>query len=198
MAKANSNVLDLNVKADTTESLIKEINGWGNMVLKLTTDDVHALAMRALAHAFGDGKANPGCGDLTPLLRLQNVMPKSMRKLEFAKWAQAYAPIDWGKVDPATTSCADIKKAKEGTKHFKVFDYAATDNTRFYEAGEVVKPKGIIDAVKQLMTQRANYVKMLADPSITRKPGVTDEAIEQEIAIIDVMTKAVAAKMKAA
>ena len=80
------------------------------------------------------------------------------------------------------TECDGIKLAKDGSKHFKPWNIAGATAVPFYETPEAVKPSGITDAIKQLMSQNTKYEKLLADPSLPRKEGVDDEHLRKQIA----------------
>jgi len=147
---------------------------------------LHPLAIECMEHG-------EKTGDLRPLLAFQTHLPKSSRKLEFARWVQALGPVEWGKVDKVTGNCDGIHKAAKGSKHDKAWNLKAARKTPFYNAEEAVKPAGLIDAVKQLMAQNAKYEKLIADPKLPRKDGLTDEQLAAQIAVNKRMIAASAA-----
>lgn len=144
----------------------------------LTTVQLHALAMECMKHAEAHG-------DLRPLIALQNNLPKSMRKLELARWAAAFAPIKWGKKDDQD-ACEGAKLAKQGDKEFKPWNLAGAQAVPFYNTPEAEKPKGIRDAVAMLIKANKDYQAMLDDPNqetIKRKDGLTDAMIRKQMKI---------------
>jgi hypothetical protein len=151
----------------------KVVAFWGKLRDDLTTN-AHNLAVECMLKASTDG-------DLRPLLAYQQAMPNSTRKLAFAAWCVAFGPIDWGKKDDKD-NMTSIKKAGAGSKNQKDWNVAGCEAITFYDVKEAEKPKGIMDAVKQLISQNATYEKMLADPTgIVRKDGVTDEQLHAAI-----------------
>lgn len=183
--KADLSVVQGGGTEPPTSALEKRVISYMEGIAQATTTQLHALAVECMEHASKHK-------DLRPLLAMQNHMPKSLRKLEFARWVQAFGPVEWGKKD-AKDNLEGIKMAKEGSKHFKEWNIAGAQAVAFYDAKEADKPKGIIDAVKQLMSQNKTYEKLLADPSIPRKDGVTDEQLQQQIARNNKMIAASAA-----
>ncbi len=153
-------------------------------IREATTTKLHELAIECLEH----GKDT---GDVRPLLAMQNHMPKSLRKVAFAAWALSFAPLDWGKRDKQD-NCDNLKVAKEGSKNFKPWNIEGAKAVAFYDVQEATKPKGIRETLKLLMSTRDGYQKMLDDPKILRKDGLTDEAISKEIATLTVAIKAIA------
>ena len=165
-----------------------EVLAYCDSIRKLTTDDLHALAVRCLTHAAP--QEHGGHGDTRPLVALQNGLPNSLRKLALANWARDFAPLVWGKKD-AKDNLDGCKHAKQGDKqHGKPWRLEDAAKVAFFDAPEVEKPKGIMDAIKQLQSQNTTYEKMLADPSILRKDGVTDEGLKAAIAMNNSMIAA--------
>lgn len=165
------NVDQLKIKA--TSALNAEIDS----ICKALADStlkLHVIAVKALRHFSQHG-------DTGPLVRLQNGLPKSIRKLALAQWAAKYSPIVWGKKD-AKDNCDGATKAKPGSKGDKPFDIDGADANPFYDVPEAEKPKGLVDLVKLLTQQITASGKLLADPSIPRKGNISDDEIRADIA----------------
>lgn len=162
-------------------ALHAKVLAYCDSIRKLTTDDLHAIAIECLNH--GSPTDMGGTGDLRPLLALQQGLPNSLRKLALANWAVAFAPITWGKKDDKDNMTA-CHYAKAGAKNYGQswrLDDAA--KVAFFDAPEAEKAKGISDVVKMLMSQNTSYEKLLADPSLKRKDDVTDEKLIAAIAL---------------
>lgn len=181
-----TNVVPLNaVQAGGSEppqsALHAKVIAYCDSIRKLTTDDLHSLAVECLKH--GAPAEHGGTGDLRPLWALQNNLPNSLRKLALANWAVAFAPIAWGKKD-AKDNMTACHYAKAGAKNYgQPWRLDDASKVAFFDAPEAEKARGITDIVKQLMSQNSGYEKLLSDPSIKRKDGVTDEKLHAAIAL---------------
>lgn len=170
---AKSNVVALTAKAGSGGGdLKKAIAAYITKVKTLTTTELHNLANRCIQH-FHDH------GDTEPMLQLVNGLPKSLRRLELARWFAELSPVKWGKRDPKTDLFMGATKDKGDNA--KPFDLETAKAIPFYDAPEQVKPKGLVDVVKMLTQQNASYKKMLEDKSIPRKGNISDDEITAAI-----------------
>jgi hypothetical protein len=118
-------------------TIMEEIAEW-----KLRADGVIAdfkpLAIKAFQHAMPPSMG--GHGNCTPLLTLQNAMPKAFRKLAFAAMVAKFSPVKMSNEDKKTGNYTKVELRDPSDKIYRPWNLEGFKEADFFAEDEQVKP----------------------------------------------------------
>lgn len=146
---------------------------WSKAAHKVEAD-FHLLAITGLVLVMATKNA-------TPLKRLQNGMPKSMRKREFAAWLGKYSPVRLYNEDSATSNFNDVELRVVGDKHYHPFNIEGATADPFFNKKEEVKaldPTAFDDA-KRWASSISQMFATATKATAKAKPLATGVTLQQ-------------------
>jgi hypothetical protein len=140
--------------------LMDRIADWKRSIER-NMEEFTTLAVDAFKHAMPQSLG--GHGNCTPLLTLQNAMPKALRKIHFAAHVAKFSPVKMSNEDKATSNYTKVELRKPDDKLYREWNLEGFMANDFFAEAEAVKPMDLerFDPAAQLLKDMRTLASLI-------------------------------------